>query len=217
MFSSQYFSFPLSVHFHNCSIPIFTYYSHYIMFSSQYFSFTLSVPFQHCSIPIFTYHTHYTVFSSQQFRFPCQHHSTIAPYPSSPTTHTIQYFPPSTSVSPCQTITPFLRTHSLNYHTHYIIFPSPYFSFPVLYHSTIAPYPFINLPHTLYIIFLPVLPFHTVSTIPPLLHTHLHLPPTLYKIFLPVFQFPRVSNISPLLHTHLHLPPTLYNVSIPVF
>ena len=59
MFLSQYFSFPLSVPFHHCSIPIHsTYHPHYIMFLSQYFSFPLSVPFHHCSIPIHLPTTH---------------------------------------------------------------------------------------------------------------------------------------------------------------
>jgi len=96
MFSSQYFSFPLSVAFHHCSIPIFTYHSHFIMFSSQYFRFPLSVPFHHCSIPIFTYHTHYIMFLSLYFSFPLSesfHHCSI---PTSLTTHTIQCFPTST-------------------------------------------------------------------------------------------------------------------------
>ena len=49
------------------------------------------------------------------------------------------------------------------------MFFSQYFSFPCQYHSTIAPYPFIHLPPTLYNVFLPVLqfplsvPFHHCS------------------------------------------------------
>ena len=44
--------------------------------------------------------------------------------------------------------------------------------FPCQYHSTIAPYPFIHLPLTLYNVSLPVLQFSPVSIIPPTLHTH---------------------------------------------
>ena len=44
--------------------------------------------------------------------------------------------------------------------------------FPCQYHSTIAPYPFIHLPPTLYNVFLPVLQLSPVSIIVPLLHTH---------------------------------------------
>jgi len=128
------------------------------MFSSQYFIFPLSVPFHNYSIPIH-----------------------------SPTTHTKQIFSPSTSVSPCQ------------------------------YHSINVPYKLIHIPPTLYNVYLPVLQFSSVSTIPPMLHTHLHLPPTLYNIFLSVLQFSPLRTIPPLLHTHLHLPPTLYNVFLPVF
>jgi hypothetical protein len=43
---------------------------------------------------------------------------------------------------------------------------------PCQYHSTVAPYSFIHLPHTLYNVFLPVLQFSPVIIIPPLLHTH---------------------------------------------
>ena len=187
------------------------------MFSSQYFRFPLSVQFHHCSILIH-----------------------------SPTTHTILYIHPTTSVSPCQ------------------------------YHSTIAPYTFIPLEPTLNYNFLPVFQFRPVSTIPPLLHshsftynphyirfssqyfnftlsvpfhhftmpiftyhthytmfssqyftflclyipqsllTHLHLQPTLSNVFLPVLQFSSVSSIPQLLHTHLHLPRTLHNIFLPV-
>ena len=44
--------------------------------------------------------------------------------------------------------------------------------FPCQYHSTNAPYPFIQLPPALYNVSLPVLQFSPVSTIPPMLHTH---------------------------------------------
>ena len=63
-------------------------------------------------------------------------------------------------------------THPLIYHPRCIMFFSQYFSFPCQYHSTIAPYSSIHLPPTLYNVFLPVLQFSFVSTIPPLLHTH---------------------------------------------
>ena len=60
MFFSQYFSFPLSVSFHHCSVLIHSsiYHSHCIMFFSQYFSFPLSVSFHHCSILIHSSTTH---------------------------------------------------------------------------------------------------------------------------------------------------------------
>ena len=44
---------PPTLHFHS-----FTYYPHYIMFLSQYFSFPLSVPFHQYSIPIHSPTTH---------------------------------------------------------------------------------------------------------------------------------------------------------------
>ena len=124
MFFFQYFSFPLSVSFHHCSILInlpptlynvflpvlqfspasiippllrthsFISHPRCIMFFSQYFCFPLSVSFHHCSILI---------------------HSS--------TTHTYNVFLPALQFSPCQ------------------------------YHSTIAPYSFIHLPPTLYMFF----------------------------------------------------------------
>src|SRR5215813_3133860 len=91
----------------------------------------------------FIYHRRCIMFFSQYFSFPCQYHSTIAPYsfihlpptlynvflpvlqfPLSvsfhhcsifihlSTTHTVQRFSPSTSVSPVSIIPPLLHTHS---------------------------------------------------------------------------------------------------------
>jgi len=110
----------------------FIYHPRCIMFFSQYFRFPLSVPFHHCSILI---------------------HSS--------TTHTVLCFSPSTSVFPCQ------------------------------YHSTIAPYSSMHLPPTLYNVFLPVLQFSPVSTIPPLLHTHpFFYHPRCIMFFSQYFSFP---------------------------
>ena len=53
----------------------FTYYPHYIMFLSQHFSFPLSVPFHQCSIPIVIYYRHYTCITAscyQTVRYTCQ-------------------------------------------------------------------------------------------------------------------------------------------------
>ena len=64
-------------------------------------------------------------------------------------------------------------------------------AFPCQYHSTIAPYPFIHLPPTLYNVSLPVLQFSPVSTIPPLLHTHSFTYHPHYIMFLSqYFSFP---------------------------
>ena len=52
------------------------------MFFSQHLSFPLSVPFHHCSTPIHPPTTHAVQCSSASTTvFPCQYHSTIAPYP----------------------------------------------------------------------------------------------------------------------------------------
>ena len=66
-------------------------------------------------------------------------------------------FYPSTSVSPVSTIPPLLHIHPSIYQPSYKMFFSHYFSLPCQYHSTIAPYPSINLPPTLHNVFLPVL------------------------------------------------------------
>jgi len=81
-------------------------------------------------------------------------------------------FPPVLQFSPVSIIPPLLHTHSFIYHPHCIMFFSQYFSFPCQYHSTIAPYSYIHLPPTLYNVFLPVLQFSPVSTIPPLVYIH---------------------------------------------
>jgi hypothetical protein len=63
--------------------------------------------------------------------------------------------------------------------------------FPSRYHSAIAPYSFIHLPHTLYNVPLTVLQFSPVSIIPPLLHTHSFIYHTRYIMFLSqYFSFP---------------------------
>ena len=91
---------------------------------------------------------------------------------------------------PVSTIPPLLHTHSSIYHPRCILFLSQYFSFPCQYHSTIAPYPFIHLPPTLYNVFSKYFSFpgQYHSTIAP--YPFIHLPPTLYNVFLPIFQFP---------------------------
>ena len=107
--------------------------------------------------------------------FPCQNHSTNAQYPFihlPPTLFNVSL--PVLQFSPVSTIPPLLHTHSFTYHPRYIMFLSQYSSFPCQYHSTIAPYPFIHLPPTLYNVSVSVFRLFPVSTIPPLLHTHLY-------------------------------------------
>jgi hypothetical protein len=101
-----------------------------------------------------------TGFSPSTSVFPCQYHSTSAPY-------TFIHLPPPLfnvslpvpQFSPVSIIPPMLHTHSLIYHQRCIIFLSQYFRFPCQYHSTNAPYSFIHLPPTLYNVSLPVLQF----------------------------------------------------------
>ena len=84
-----------------------------------------------------------TGFTQSSPAFPCQYHSTNAPY-------SFIHLPP----------------------TLYMFF-SQHFSFPCQYHSTNAPYSFIHLPPTLYNVFLPALqfplsvPFHQRSILIP--------------------------------------------------
>ena len=109
----------------------FTYHPHYIMFLSQHFSFPPSVSFHQRSIPIHspTTHTIYC-FSPSTSVFPCQYHSTNAPYPFihlPPTLYNI--FFSVLQFSPFSIIPPMLHTHSFSYHPHYIMFLSQCFSF----------------------------------------------------------------------------------------
>jgi hypothetical protein len=101
-----------------------------------------------------------TGFFSQYSSFPCQYHSTNAPYSFIHLTPTL-----------------------------YNVF-LPVLLFPCQYHSTNAPYSFIHLTPTLYNVFLPVLQFPCQyhSTNAP--YSFIHLTPTLYNVFLPVLQFP---------------------------
>jgi len=80
----------------------------------------------------FTYIPHYIMFLSQYFSFPCQYHSTNAPYPFihlPPTLYNVSL--PVLQFSPVSTIPPTLHTHSFTYHPRYIMFLSQYFSFPL--------------------------------------------------------------------------------------
>jgi len=111
----------------------FTYRPRYIMFLSQYFSFPLSVPFHQCSTHIQspTTHTIYC-FSPSISVFTCQYHSTNVPYPFThlpPTLYNVSL--PVLQFSPVSTIPPMLHTHSFTYHPRYIMFLSQYFSFPL--------------------------------------------------------------------------------------
>jgi len=219
----------------------FTYHPHYIMFLSQYFSIPLSVPFHQCSIPILSLTTHAIYcFSPSTSFFPCQYHSTNAPY------SFIHLLPTLNNVSlpvlqffPVSIIPPMLHTHSFTYHPRYIMFLSQYYSFPLSvsfhqcsipilsltthaiycfspstsffpcqYHPTNAPYPFIHLPPTLNNVSLPVLQFSPVSIIPPMLHTHSFTYHPHYIMFLfQYFIFP-LSVPFPQCSIPIHLPTT---------
>ena len=64
--------------------------------------------------------------------FPCQYHSTNAPYPFihlPPTLYNVSL--PVLQFSPVSIIPPMLHTHSFTCHPRYIMFLSQYFSFPL--------------------------------------------------------------------------------------
>ena len=116
---------------------------HWARFFVRILRFPLSVTFHKCSILIHSSTTDGVCFSPSTSVFPCQYHSTNAPYPFihlPPTLYNV--FSPSTSVFPCQ------------------------------YHSTNAPHSFIHLPPSLYNVFLPILQFSPVTIIPPLFPAH---------------------------------------------
>ena len=71
-------------------------------------------------------------FSPSTSVFPCQYHSTNAPYPFihlPPTLYNVSL--PVLQFSPVSIIPPMLHTHSFTYHPHYIIFLSQYFGVPL--------------------------------------------------------------------------------------
>ena len=73
-----------------------------------------------------------TGFSPSTSVFPCQYHSTNAPYSFillPPTLYNVSL--PVLQFSPVSTIPPILHTHSFSYHPRYIMFLSQYFSFPL--------------------------------------------------------------------------------------
>ena len=78
----------------------------------------------------FTYHPRYIMFLSQYFTFPCQYHSTNAPYPFihlPPTLYNVSL--PVLQFSLVNIIPPMLHTHSFTYHPRYIMFLSQHFCF----------------------------------------------------------------------------------------
>jgi len=84
-----------------------------IMFFSLYFCFPLSVSFHHCSILIHPSTTHAVLcFSPSTSFFPCQYHSTIAPYSFIHLPPTLYNdFLPVLQFSPVSIIPPLLYTH----------------------------------------------------------------------------------------------------------
>ena len=117
------------------------------------------------------------------------HPCSILIHPS--TNHAVSFYLPVRRFSLVTTIPPLLHTHSSIFHPHFIIFSPSTSVFPCRYYSTIAPYSFINLPPTLYNVFLPVRQCSPVTTIPPLLHTHSSIYHPHYIIFFSqYFSFP---------------------------
>ena len=86
-----------------------------------------------------------TGFSSSTSVFPCQYHSTIAPYSFIHLPPTLYNgFLPALQFSPVSITPPLLHTHSSIYHPRCIIFFSQYFSFPLsvsFHHCSILIHP----------------------------------------------------------------------------
>ena len=135
---------PPSLHTHS-----FIYHPHCIMFFSQYFSFLLSVSFHNCSILIHLATNKIVYgFSLSTSAFPCQYHSTISPYSFihlPPILYKV--FLPVLQFSPVSIIPQLLHTHSFSNQQNCILFFSQYFSFPlsvsfhhcsILIHSSIT-------------------------------------------------------------------------------
>src|SRR5215475_14303881 len=93
----------------------------------------------------FIYHPRCIMFFSQHFSFPCQYHSTNAPYSFihlPPTLYNV--FLSVLQFSPVSIIPPLLHTHSSISHPRCIMFFSNYFSFPLsvsFHHCSIPIHP----------------------------------------------------------------------------
>ena len=99
---------------------------------TQYFSFppvSIIPPLLHTHSSI--YHPRCIMFFSQYFSFPCQYHSTIAPYSFIHLPPTLYNVLPVLQFSPVSIIPPLPHTHSSIYHPRCIMFFSQYFSFPL--------------------------------------------------------------------------------------
>ena len=202
MFFSQHFSFSHQYHSTNAPYSIIhlppTIYNVY----HPARQFPLSVSFHQCTSvsPVsitppmlhthsFIYHRHSIKFITHHIIFPCQYHSTNAPYPFTHLPQTLYkvflpvlLFPLSVSFHKCSIhihpfttdtimfltqhvslpvsiIRPMLHIHSFIYHRHSIRFITQHVIIPCQYHSTNAPHPFIHLPPTLYNVFLPARQF----------------------------------------------------------
>jgi len=160
----------------------FIYHPYSIRFFSQYFSFLLSVSFHNCSILIHLATNKIVYcFSLSTSVFPCQYHSTIAPYsfihlslmlynvflpvlplpsvsitPPLLHTHSSIYHPCSIMffsqyfIFSISIITPFLHTHLFIYHPTVYCFSHSALDFPCQFHLTTAPYSFTHLPTALF-------------------------------------------------------------------
>jgi len=118
MFFSQYFSFPLSVSFHHCSIFIHLPPTLYNVFlpALQFSPVSIIPPLLHTHS--FIYHPRCIMFSHSTSVFPRQYHSTIAPYSFihlPPTLYNV--FLPVLQFSPISIIPPLLHIHSSTTHT----------------------------------------------------------------------------------------------------
>ena len=133
------------------------------------------------------YHPHCIMFFSQYFSFPCQYHSTNAPYSS-------------------------IRLPPTLYN---VFLPALQFLLSVSFHQcSILIHP--STTHTVKC-FSPSTSVSPVSIIPPLLHTHPSIYHPHCIMFLSQhFSFSCQYHSTNAPYSFIHLPPTLYNVSLPV-
>ena len=175
-----------------------------MMFFSQYFSFhcqyhSTNAPYSLINLQPMLYDVFLPVFQYST----CQYHSTNVPYsfihlPTNPYDVSL----PVLQVCPVSIIPTMLHTYSFIYHRRYMMFFSQYFSFHCHNRSTNAPYSFIQLPPTLYDVFLLILQFPlSVSFHQCSILIHSTTTDAIW-CFSPSTSVSPVSIIPPIFHTH---------------
>ena len=156
------------------------------------------------------------MFFSQHFSFPCQYHSTNAPYSFIHLPLTLYnvfrpalHFPLSISFNQCS-----ILIHSPTTHAVLCFSPNTSVSPVSIIPPTLHTHSFIC--HRRCIMFSPSTSVSPVSIIPPMLHTHSSIyHPRCIMFFSQHFSFPCQYHSTNAPYSFIHLPPTLYNVFLP--